>query len=258
MNKRQGFWVSLLVTIAFGFMFNTACKKSDPVPEIVDTVDNPVNHNPTNGKTTALFDPYSTYETLTDVDGNVYKTIVIGMQTWMAENLRTVQFRNGDSILKVTGDSLWGHTQMAAYCNYANTGSLDTIATYGRLYNWYAMSDDRKIAPAGWHVATYDDWMILHYYVGVNDGAALKEKGEKHWFSPNSGAANNSGFTALPGGMRSPDGSYDTKGAWGNWWSPKIYNSDVDLMITFLYNNYQGGSGYIGKNYGLSVRCVKD
>jgi len=258
MDKKSGIWLILPVTIVFGFIFNTGCKKNNSDPVINDTVENPVNNNPTNGKTTALFDPYSTYGTLMDVDSNIYKTIVIGTQIWMAENLRTVKYRNGDSIQEVTADSLWGHSTLAAYCNYANSQSIDSIATYGRLYNWYALSDSRKIAPAGWHVATYDDWMTLHYYFGVNDGAALKEKGEKHWLSPNTDAENNSGFTALPGGMRTPDGNYDTKGTWGNWWCPKIYNSDVDLMINFLYNNIQGGSGYVGKNYGLSVRCVKD
>jgi uncharacterized protein (TIGR02145 family) len=258
MDKRPGIWVSLLVAIAFGFILNTGCKKNDPDPVINDTVDIPVNHNPTNGKTTALFDPYSKYGTLTDVDGNIYKTVVIGMQIWMAENLRTVRYRNGDSIREVTGDSAWVLTTMGAYCNYANNQIVDTIATYGRLYNWYALSDDRNLAPAGWHVATYDDWMTLHYAVGDNDGAALKEKGIKHWFSPNTGADNNFGFTALPGGMRTSDGSFSTKGTWGNWWSPKIYNSDWDLFLCFFYDNRVGGVGYAGKNYGLSVRCVKD
>ena len=259
MKKRRGIWISLIATVVCGVIINTGCKKNDTGSEKNDTV---TDHNPTNGKTTAVFSPYKTYGTVTDVDGNIYKTIVIGSQTWMAENLRTTRYRNGDSIQLVNSDSTWGATMNGAYCNYARSKSIDTIATYGRLYNWFAISDTRKIAPTGWHVASRNDWTTLYYSVGENDGAALKEKGVLHWLSPNTGAENTSGFTALPGGHRTPDGAFDIIGAWGNWWCPKLsaYKdiSYEDLCISYFYDNAQGGGGYRSTNSGLSVRCIKD
>src|SRR5664280_2860660 len=103
------------------------CKKGDNSPS-----------NPYNGKTTAVFNPGLTYGTMTDQDSNVYKTITIGTQTWMAENLRTTKYRDGSSILNITDNTVWTYLTTGAYCNYNNTKSADTIATYGRLYDWYA------------------------------------------------------------------------------------------------------------------------
>jgi uncharacterized protein (TIGR02145 family) len=112
---------------------------------------------------------------------------------WLKENLRVTHYRNGDPILKVTYSPNWNTLTTGAYCNYANNSGI--IVSYGRLYNWYAVHDTRNIAPSGWHVATDDEWKALSNYLSVNDGGKLKEAGYAHWFSPNTGATNSSGFT---------------------------------------------------------------
>ena len=123
-----------------------------------------------------LFNPDLTYGTINDIDGNVYKTITIGTQTWMAENLRTTKFRNGKDIPEVTVDSIWAILTTGAYCNYKNTRNIDTIVTYGRLYNWYAVYDSRNIAPEGWHISNEADWTTLTNYLGGPYVAGLKLK----------------------------------------------------------------------------------
>src|ERR1039457_6330795 len=126
-----------LVLVLFVILVIIACKKEK-------------SDNPTNGKTTAVFNSAVTYGTMTDQDGNVYKTVTIGTQTWMAENLRTTIYNDGTAISNVTGATEWTNLTTGAYCNFNNTTSTDTIATYGRLYDWYAVNTG-KLAPTGWH-----------------------------------------------------------------------------------------------------------
>jgi uncharacterized protein (TIGR02145 family) len=157
--------------------------------------------------------------TVTDIDGNVYETIQIGTQWWIKENLRTTHFRNGDPIPLVTDDTAWAGLSTPAYCEYGNDPA--NVTDYGRLYNWYAVADSRYIAPQGWHVATDEEWKQLEMYLGMSqseanltgirgtvEGGKLKEAGTVHWQSPNTGATNESGFTALPGGYRFIFGSF--------------------------------------------------
>jgi uncharacterized protein (TIGR02145 family) len=142
-------------------------------------------------------------QTVKDFEGNVYKTITIGTQTWMADNLRTTKYRNGDAIPEVTDSSAWINLITGAYCNYNNTRNNDTIVSYGRFYNLYAVTDNRNICPTGWHVSTDAEWTTLTDYLGGASvaGDKLKEKGTTHWESPNAGATNEIGFTALPGAI---------------------------------------------------------
>ena len=128
----------LMVALASAALLFNACVKDDTSPI-----------NTTNGKTTAVFNPDKTYGTMTDQDGNIYKTITIGTQTWMAENLRTTKYRDGSAIPQVTADAEWIDLKTGAYCNYNNTLADDTIATFGRLYNWFAVADIRNLAPNG-------------------------------------------------------------------------------------------------------------
>jgi uncharacterized protein (TIGR02145 family) len=130
-------------------------------------------------------------EQVTDYDGNTYKTITIGSQVWMAENLKVTHYRNGDPIpaFSEVYDPDLGHLGASA------------LATYGRFYNWYAVADHRKLAPDGWHIPSKQEWQILKNYLGTNSGGTIKEAGTAHWTGPNEGATNESGFTALPGGM---------------------------------------------------------
>jgi len=196
-----------------------------------------------------------TYGTMTDIDGNVYKTVKIGNQVWMAENLRVTHYRNGDPIPNVISKSEWKNLRTGAYCNYDN--NLNNAATYGRLYNWYAVNDPRNIAPPGWHVPTDEDWKELEKYLAANVGGKLKERGRTHWESPNKGATNSSGFTALPGGIRGSDGAFGTIGYYGFWWSATEYGSRAYLRYLAYDDSYVRRSVEL-KHLGYSVRLVRD
>jgi uncharacterized protein (TIGR02145 family) len=135
-----------------------------------------------------------------DIDGNEYHTVIIGGQEWMVENLRVTPYRNGDPIPNVSDTTSWRALTTGAYCSYDNDPSCS--AMYGNLYNWYAVNDFRQIAPEGWHVPTYEEWIVLETHLGGDTiaGGKLKESGTEHWRAPNVGGTNESGFSALPGG----------------------------------------------------------
>lgn len=199
--------------------------------------------------------------TVVDIDGNVYKTVKIGNQVWMAENLKTTKYRNGDAIPEVTGNTEWGALTTGAYCNYDNNAA--NVATYGRLYNWFAVNDSRKLAPEGWHVASYEDWEALTNYLGGLDvaGGKLKETGTAHWESPNEGATNEAGFNAIPGGGRFFLISHDFNGIGigANWWASNFYSGSTAwtwmILSSFTYVDVDELWPAVD---GLSVRCVKD
>ena len=208
--------------------------------------------------------------TLTDIDGNVYRTIKVGDQWWMAENLKVTHYRNGESIPNVTDNSQWTNLSMGARCAYDNDDN--NIETYGLLYNWYAVSDSRNIAPEGWHVPTDEEWKELEMYLGMSQseadawgyrgspvGGKLKEAGTVHWNSPNSGATNESGFTALPGGYRNYDGgAFSDVGYNGSWWSSTEFSSTHAGTRRLSYYSSDVSRFYDNKPYGFSVRCVRD
>lgn len=197
---------------------------------------------------------------MTDPDGNVYKTIIIGTQTWMAENLRTTKYRNGEKIIEVPDNVAWGNLNTGAFCNYQNTRDIDTIDSLGRLYNWFAIADNRNIAPTGWHVASDDEWAMLTTYLGGEQiaGGRMKESGITHWPNPNIGATNESGFSALPSGNRGNSGPFGNFGL-GFFWTSDQRNTTTALDSGLAYGTaecYRGNSA--DKHYGFSVRCIKD
>ena len=197
--------------------------------------------------------------TVTDIDGNVYQTVKIGDQWWMAENLKVTHYQNGDFIPNVTDDNQWINLTTGAYCNYDNDST--NVATYGRLYNWYAVADSHNIAPAGWHVPSDAEWQTLVDYLGGDTvaGGKLKESGTTHWSSPNTGATNESGFCALPGGYR-----YYYNGAFNYVGGSAIFWSSTESDISFAwyrglyYCNTDVNRSDCNKQYGFSVRCVRD
>ncbi len=146
--------------------------------------------------------------TVTDIDGNVYQTIGIGSQYWTAENLKTTRFNDGTPIPLVTDNSTWEFLVAPGYCWY-NNDEAASKEVYGALYNWYVVVSS-KLPPEGWHVSTDAEWTILETFLGGITGAGgkLKETGTDHWLTPNTGATDETGFTALPGGIRAKDGSY--------------------------------------------------
>lgn len=198
-------------------------------------------------------------ETVVDIDSNVYHTVTIGTQVWMVENMRTTRYRNGDPIHNITLTAEWDNMTSGACCDYANTPGNSKI--YGKLYNWYAVNDSRNIAPTGWHVPSAAEWNTLMTYLGgeVVAGGKLKETGTKHWNSPNTGATNESGFTALPGGSRYFSGKFLQLGIIGFWWSSTKSSKKYANSLNLSYDN--SSLGYyklLSLNGGLSVRCVKD
>ncbi len=203
---------------------------------------------------------------VTDIDGNVYRTVKIGTQIWMAENLKTTKYRNGEPIPNVINNAQWASSNTGAYCWYNNNSA--NKSTYGALYNWYAVSDIRNIAPVGWHVATDADWTILTIFLNGEGvaGGKLKESGTAHWKDPNQGATNNNGFTALPGGGRVEKSKFDYMGLNGAWWAYSVVprRGEFNIGSTSEWNryiSYISPSIYrvnINKHYGYSVRCILD
>lgn len=208
------------------------------------------------------FNPDLNYGTLIDVEGKSYKTISIGIQIWMAENLRTTKFSDGSTIPLITNSADWSNIQTAAYCWFDNNDSLyENI--YGTYYNWFAVSTG-KLCPTDWHVPSDAEWQLLVDYLGGNNiaGSKLKEAGTNNWVLPNSDATNASGFTALPAGMRgSFDGAFSGEGNFGGWWS-STESSPSPLGAAFSRwihgDTTVVARSEIFKKDGFSVRCVKN
>jgi uncharacterized protein (TIGR02145 family) len=198
-------------------------------------------------------------QTVTDIDGNLYNTVTINTQVWLKENLKVTHYNNSDEIPNVASNTTWLGLSTGAYCNYENNTSYASI--YGRLYNWFAVNDSRGICPTGWHVATDAEWTVLTDLLGGETvaGGKLKEVGTLHWPSPNTGATNEVGFTALGGGYRSNTATYIGFGGIGSWWC-STESSTTNAWARGIFNdavNVDRG-GYYEKMMGFSVRCVMD
>lgn len=205
---------------------------------------------------------FTSSPTLIDIDGNVYSTVTIGTQTWMAENLKTSRYRNGDPIPNVTDLSGWSNLSTGAYSVYNNDEEIGAI--YGKLYNYFAVQDERKIAPEGWHVATNNEWRTLINFLGGQGVSPqkMKQTGNIFWGDVNEcglydPATNSSGFTALGAGYRINDGRSDLLRIITYFWgSSKVYpNFAFSLFINCA--NWSD-TLYMDKTWGFSVRCLKD
>ncbi len=197
-------------------------------------------------------------QTVRDIDGNVYKTVTIGNQTWMAENLRTTKYRNGDGINNITDGPAWATFTSGAWCDYNNDAGFET--RYGKLYNWYAVNDSRNMAPAGWHVATKYEYETLYSYFGgvTLAGGPLKETGFQNWNSPNKGATNVSGFTALAGGIRYKQ-TFMFLGTHCMFWTATSSSEEMAWYGGMYHDGTYGiTSDLFDKHSGFYVRCVKD
>ena len=194
-----------------------------------------------------------------DIDGNSYHIVTIGTQVWMTENLKTTKYNDGTPIPLVTDGTAWSNLSSPGYCWNG--------ADYGALYNWYTVNT-AKVCPQGWHVPTDVEWHTLILYLdaaaslsgypeSLIAGGKLKETGTKHWQDPNTGATNETGFTALPGGYRS-SGGFSVTGLTGIWWSSS--ESYVGYAWNrYLLDQFSGIGRYADpKGNGNSVRCLKD
>ena len=210
--------------------------------------------------------------TVTDIDGNVYKTIKIGDQWWMIENLKVTHYQNGDSIPNViTGNDEWAGLSTGAYCIYNNNASYTD--TYGYLYNWYAVDDNRNIAPAGWHVPTDEEWKQLEMYLGMsqseadnnrwrgtNEGSKMAGNASLWYYGDlkNNAAFSESGLSALPGGFCYLTGTFSVIGYYAYFWSSSEYSSSTAWFRGLDYDGSDVYRDVTSKRYGFSVRCVRD
>jgi uncharacterized protein (TIGR02145 family) len=198
--------------------------------------------------------------TINDADGNIYHTVTIGTQVWMVENLKTTKYNDGTAIPLVTDGEAWGKLTTPGYCWY-NNDAATFKATYGALYNWYAVNTG-KLCPTGWHVPTDAEWTKLTTFLGGNgiaEGGKLKETGTSHWKSPNTGATNVKGFTALPGGYRGGYGvAFYNVGSYGYWWSSTESRSYSAWRREMGYDESDVSSNDGNKEAGCSVRCIRD
>jgi uncharacterized protein (TIGR02145 family) len=204
-----------------------------------------------------IFYPAPGEDTITDIEGNVYNTVKIGNQIWMKENLKTSKYSDGEEIPLVTDKTDWDNLTSPGYCWYENTDSIGT--TYGALYNWYCVNTG-KLCPGGWHVPMDEEWTVLTTYLGGEEiaGGKLKESGTNHWENQNAGATNESGFTALPGGYRNYNGTYDNIVNFGYWWTATEKDA-VYARNRYMFYLYPNVYSYLRrKDIGYSVRCVKD
>lgn len=242
------------------------------------TVENKIYGNQesfTTKAATALttFNPGLIYQTVSDVDGNSYKTIKIGTQEWLAENLKTTRFNDGTVIPLVTDENRWSRLSTPAYSWYNNDEAVFKNI-YGGYYNWHAVNSG-KLCPAGWHVPGENDWKVLKLFLGMTteqiesgfvpettSGNKIKETGTLNWIEGSVTATNESGFTALPGGSRSDSNfNFGGEGEGAGWWSASLipvsgyypYSHWVISDKDWFYR-----SDMLNANYGLNVRCVKN
>jgi uncharacterized protein (TIGR02145 family) len=202
-----------------------------------------------------ILNPWVTYGTLTDIDGNSYKTIQIGTRTWMVRNLKTTRYNDGSPIQVVTDPKLWNSLASPACCWQDNSPIYKT--TYGVLYNWYAVNT-KKLCPVGWHISSDSDWNELTSYLGGENlaGGKLKESGFSHWYSPNNGATDETHFRALPGGYKSSsDSLFHGLHESGYWWTSTA-NDDMALGRVMSTSNNYVQRGFYPISSGFSVRCI--
>jgi uncharacterized protein (TIGR02145 family) len=210
--------------------------------------------------------------TVTDVEGNVYKTVNIGTQVWMAENMKTITYNDGAGIPLVTDNTAWSNLTTPGYCWLFNDeASYKNL--YGALYNWQAINTG-KLCPVGWHMPSITEWITLEDYLGgfYVSGGKMKETGTTHWLSPNIDATNASGFTGLPGGHRGIDGVFLSVGPYLNFLGECGYFLSSSEVVEIVYddgthpvsivglhneNGFLGSAGNPNK-VGMSVRCIKD
>lgn len=207
----------------------------------------------TNG-ITIKFNPALTYDSIYDFEGNTYKTIAIGTQTWMAENLRSTKLNDGTDIPFTQDTYKWAALTTPGYSWYAG----DSVG-WGAIYNWNAVNSG-KLCPDGWHVPSDEEWTTLTDYLGGSAvaGGKMKEFESNHWITPNAGATNESGFTALPTGYRTSSGGYSNMGHYGYWWTSTEWTSSGAWYRDVFHGYESVDRSNANKKDGMPVRCTKD
>jgi len=216
-----------------------------------------------------LLSIYNMAQIITDIDGNVYNEVTIGNQVWMKENLKVTHYNNNDVIPNITDSAKWVSLSTGAICYYANDSSVNA-PEYGALYNWFAVNDNRKLCPVGWHVSTDHDWNVLETFLdntidtnymgwlGTDIACKLKETDTTHWRALNPCSSNSSGFSAFGGGYRMDDAAFSDIKIFGFYWNSTEYDINdawsrglfFEDSTILVYNS--------PKLWGFSVRCVMD
>ena len=233
----------LIGFIAIGLLTFVGCKKEDDTDTETTSEDSLIEYG----------------EGATDIDGNTYKTVIIGEQEWMVENLRTTKYSDATPIPNVTVDDEWEALSTGAWCHYDNDSS-QYESMYGKLYNWYAV-ETGKLAPTGWHIPTNAEWTVLTDYLAADGHSGAEGKALKSTSGWNNGGngTDNYGWGGLPGGIRYPNGSFPNIGGYGYWWSSSQYytGSAWNRHLYYSYDNVNRTNKHV-KNYGMSVRCLRD
>ena len=271
--KKIVYLISALVTLSFtnqaqnDTMYIMKAGAIKAKYHLTNQVDSIIFYKPTFSTNGNIFNPNLTYGAVNDQEGNTYKTIAIGTQTWMAENLRSTKYSDGKNIPIVKDNTQWSNSSnnkspMMSW--YNNDQATFTANKYGALYNWYAVSPttngNKNVCPTGWHLPTDAEWTTLIDYLGGEGvaGGKMKSTGTQYWSSINTGATNESGFSGLPGGNRNNYGTFNGIGSYGSWWS-SMEDGTVSAWLRHLYydssNAYRNGTN---KNLGYSVRCLED
>jgi len=195
------------------------------------------------------------YGTVIDNDGNICKTVTIGTQVWMAEDLKSNTYQNGDEIPFVPEQSDWKTLTSGAFCYYE---TLSHSGSVGNLYNWYAVADARNICPEGWHVPDNDDWGKLSMEVGPDAAIKLKESSISYWAEWKYQNTNETGFTAIPNGVRTETITENGSRYSAGWWSSTSENETEALFRYLAINETAIFTRPESKIWGIAVRCIKD
>jgi uncharacterized protein (TIGR02145 family) len=235
MKKINGIWLSQIIIPVLLLIQMNSCKKDETEP-------------------------------VTDVDGNVYSTVTIGTQVWMAENLKTTKFNDMSNITMITSNSTWTSTTNPAYCWYNNDTTYK--AYYGALYNWFAVNT-RKVCPTGWHVPSHVEFEIMEMYLGMTQeqadslGWRGKDQGKKlksrSGWNNNGNGSNSTGFSAFPGGYRyGASGAFFNIGTLSYWWSSSLDASNFGLYRRLDCDQSKVYAGSVRRQAGKYIRCVMD
>lgn len=208
----------------------------------------------------SLFSLKSTAQTVTDIDGNIYDTVIIGAQIWLKQNLKTTKYNNG---VDIPTTSLPINNNASAIYQWSYDDDSTNIDTYGRLYTWNVANNTNNVCPTGWHVPDNSDWETLRDYLGGGSiaGAKMKEVGTTHWNETDSTVTNSSGFTALGGGFRGNPSGFNNLGTLGSFWSTTPFGTTDSFPRGTSFNLYANNNTFLSSvavsNNGKSIRCIK-
>jgi uncharacterized protein (TIGR02145 family) len=204
---------------------------------------------------------FTTTARISDYDANIYETVTLGGQLWMAEDLRSTHYLNGDPVTTTTPGTLDISQENEPDYQWSYEGGDANMEDYGKLYTWYVVDDSRDVCPDGWHVPSDAEWTTLETLLGgyLVAGRSLKESGNAHWIPPyNMDATNITGFTALPGGYRAAAGTFSLIRNEGYWWSATSSEATKSWSRRMSASSSEVTRAGMSKNSGLSVRCIKD